>query len=171
MERYYRYVQRFVIPDGSILTENISSDTYLVKALAGQEWLGKKDSAIGSLSSLLNLKDVTDLLNNTDLDWEVSNREINNWSCSIKITRTESDGETYEDTDWEACEAIGPDDSRYADTWTLNQKWANCSLYIQYQIDEITAEIAKYKAEAAAGGYTYSGPNVWQDDTELDAKL
>ena len=164
----YRYVQRFVIPDGSILTENISSDTYLVKALAGQEWLGKKDSAIGSLSSLLNLKDVTDLLNNTDLDWEVSNREINDWSCSIKITRTESDGETYEDTDWEACEAIGPDDSRYADTWTLNQKWANCSLYIQYQIDEINAEIAKYKAEAAAGGYTYSGPNVWQDDTNAE---
>ena len=60
------------------------------------------------------------------------------------------------------------DDSRYADTWTLNQSWANCSLYIQYQIDEITALIAKYKAEAAAGGFTYSGPNVWQDDTNAE---
>jgi|TARA_B110000881_G_scaffold183243_1_gene170375 hypothetical protein len=164
----YRYVQRFVIPDGSVLTENISSDTYLVKALAGQEWLGKKDSAIGTLSSLLNLKDVTNLLDNTDLDWEVSNKEISDWECTIKIQVDDGNGGTYEDTDWDACYAIESDDSRYAETWILKQTWANCTLYLQYSIDEFTAMIQEWKAEAAAGGYEYSGPNTWQDDTNAE---
>jgi hypothetical protein len=51
----YRWVQRFVIPDGAILTDSAGTE-FLVKALRGEEWLGKKDSAIGTMSTLLSSK-------------------------------------------------------------------------------------------------------------------
>ncbi|MEL1226654.1 MAG: hypothetical protein VW963_07910, partial [Candidatus Neomarinimicrobiota bacterium] len=65
----YRWVQRFIIPDGAVLTDS-SDNQYLVKALRGEEWLGKKDSAIGSLNNLLTLKTKDDLLTNADIDFE-----------------------------------------------------------------------------------------------------
>ena len=107
----YRWVQRFIIPDGSVLSQNTSTDTYLVKALAGQEWLGKKDSAIGSLSALLTSKTKEDLLSNRDLRWEVMSREVNIYDCSLERTYTDSDGNTYTETDWEACYELDPDDA------------------------------------------------------------
>ena len=47
----YRWVPKFTIPDGSLLTENTSDKKYKVKKLRGEEFLGKKDSAIGSLEA------------------------------------------------------------------------------------------------------------------------
>ena len=160
----YRWVQRFVIPDGAVLTQNTSTDTFLVKALAGQEWLAKKDSAIGSLSSLLTSKTKADLLSNKDLNWEVMTREINVYDCSLTTTSTDSDGNTSEDTDWEACYALSPDDSTYNDVWTLTKSYADCNAYLGAQYQEVVDMINQQKAEAAAGGYEYSGP---QSPTEM----
>ena len=155
----YRWVQRFIIPDGSELTQNTSTDTYLVKALAGQEWLGKKDSAIGSLATLLNSKTKSDLLTNKDLNWEVMTREVNVYDCSLKTTKTDSDGNSYEETDWEACYALSPDDSTYNDVWTLTASYADCNVYLDAQYREAQDRIDASKAEAVAGGYEYGGPN------------
>ena len=160
----YRWVQRFVIPDGAILTQNTSTDTFLVKALAGQEWLAKKDSAIGSLSSLLTSKTKADLLSNKDLNWEVMTREINVYDCSLTTTSTDSDGNTSEDTDWEACYALSPDDSTYNDVWTLTKSYADCNAYLGAQYQEVVDMINQQKAEAVAGGYEYSGA---QSPTEM----
>jgi len=156
----YRWVQRFVIPDGAVLTQNTSTDTFLVKALAGQEWLSKKDSAIGSLSSLLTSKTKADLLSNKDLNWEVMTREVNIYDCSLTTTSTDSDGNTSEDTDWEACYALSPDDSTYNDVWTLSASYADCNAYLEATYLAEVAMINKYKAEAVSGGYEYNGPQT-----------
>ena len=65
----YRWVPKFTIPDGSLLTENTSDKKYKVKKLRGEEFLGKKDSAIGSLEALLTSKTKSDLLTNRDLSF------------------------------------------------------------------------------------------------------
>ena len=62
----------------------------MVKALRGEEWLGKKDSAIGSLSALLSAKSKDDLLTNADVDWEIAQREEVRWACSLTKIRTET---------------------------------------------------------------------------------
>ena len=77
----YRWVPRFTIPDGTLLTENTSDKKYKVKKLRGEQWLGKKDEAIGSLASLLSSKTKSDLLTNRDLRFEVSVREEQWWQC------------------------------------------------------------------------------------------
>ena len=161
----YRWVQRFVIPDGAVLTQNTSTDTFLVKALAGQEWLAKKDSAIGSLSALLTSKTKADLLTNRDLDWEVMTREINVYDCSLETTRTDSDGNTITDTDWEACYALSPDDPSYDDVWTLSATYADCKAYNDYNYQEMADNINEQKAQALAGGYDYTGPDSPEDLT------
>jgi hypothetical protein len=92
----YRWVQRFQIPDGSKLTDGSGAE-YLVKALAGEEWLGKKDSAIGSLSSLLSSKSASDLLNNKDVNWEISQRKDRFYDCNL--TKEFTDTFTYTDDD------------------------------------------------------------------------
>ena len=155
----YRWVQRFTIPDGSVLTQNTSSDTYLVKALGGQEWLGKKDSAIGTLATLLSSKNKDDLLTNVDLDFEIMNREVAYWDCSIKMTRTDDNGYTFEETDWNACNDVAPDDPSFNDIWTKTRTFENCRLWLQDEFDRFVDEITRQKNEAAANGYTYEGPN------------
>ena len=162
----YRWVQRFIIPDGSVLTQNTSTDTYLVKALAGQEWLGKKDSAIGSLSALLTSKTKSDLLSNIDLRWEVMSREINQYDCSLERTYTDSDGNTYTETDWEACYELDPDDPSYSDVWTLTQSFKDCKAYNDYNYQSIVTQIEEEKARATAEGREYFGPNRPEDIVE-----
>ena len=61
----YRYVQRFAIEPHStqsagypVLYEKSSSTTYKVKALEGEQWLKKKDSAKGTLSYTLSVADL-----------------------------------------------------------------------------------------------------------------
>ena len=164
----YRWVQRFVIPDGSVLTQNSSTDTFLVKALAGQEWLAKKDSAIGSLSSLLTSKTKTDLLSNRDLRWEVMSREINIYECSLEKTYTDSDGNTYTDTDWDACYALDPEDDEatYNDVWTLLESFADCRAYNDYKYQNMLNMISEQKARALAEGFDYYGPSSPEDMVE-----
>ena len=166
----YRWVQRFTIPDGSILTD--SSDVqYKVKALAGEEWLGKKDSAIGSLSNLLTLKSASDLLTNKSLRWEVSERKESWWDCSIKIERTftytDGDGneqtDTYEDTDWEACDAIDPDTPEWSEVWTETASFNNCQEKLDRWFDERAADIQRDIANSG-GIQNYSGPMTPYDD-------
>jgi hypothetical protein len=166
----YRWVQRFTIPDGSILTDG-SDVEYKVKALAGEEWLGKKDSAIGSLSSLLTLKSASDLLTNRSLRWEVSERKESWWDCSIKIERTftytDGDGneqtDTYEDTDWEACDAIDPDSPEWAEVWTETASFNNCQEKLDRWFDERAADIERDIANSG-GIQNYSGPMSPYDD-------
>ena len=136
--------------------------------MGGQEWLAKKDSAIGSLSNLLSLKTRSDLLTNTDLDWETSLRSEEWWSCSIKIERVDDNGNTYEDTDWDACDAVEADDPNYSNIWTLDQSFANCNEKIQYEIDRLIQEINRWKADALANNYTYDGPVSWEGFTSED---
>jgi len=159
----YRWVQRFVIPDGSVLTENTSDDTYLVKALGGQQWLGKKDSAVGSMNALLSLKSKSDLLNNTDVNFEISNRESSDYECSLTKEVDDGNGGTRTETDWDACYAVDPDSAQYAEIWTLVRTYKNCQERIDYQTDRETANIEAQKAAADAGGYEYTGPQRWQD--------
>jgi len=159
----YRWVQRFIIPDGSVLTQNTSTDTYLVKALAGQEWLGKKDSAIGSLSALLTSKSKGDLLSNKDLNWEVMTREINYYDCTLKRTVTDSDGNSYEETDWDACYALDEDDPSYNDVWILTDTFADCKERNDDDYRYVTNLIEEEKARALSEGREYTGPNSPED--------
>ena len=159
----YRWVQRFTIPDGSILTDG-SDVQYKVKALAGEEWLGKKDSAIGTLSNLLTLKSASDLLTNKSLRWEVSERKESWWDCSLKIERTETytddDGNeqsyTYEDTDWEACDALDPDSPEWAEVWTETQSFNNCEEKLDMFVQEYQENIQRMIAESG-GIQNYTG--------------
>jgi len=68
-----KYVQRFTIPDGSTLTDALTGITYKTKGLYGEEWLGKKDSANGTLTYSASR---SDLLNNNDMNWEVKERIV-----------------------------------------------------------------------------------------------
>ena len=164
----YRWVPRFTIPDGTLLTENTSDKKYKVKKLRGEEFLGKKDSAIGSLATLLESKTKSDLLTNRDLRFEVSVREEQWWQCSLTttVTYTDGDGNTYEqeDTDWELCHS----EQYINDTsvWTLDRSFPNCQAVIDYEIDRLQADIDRQKAETIANGGTWDGPNTWQEQVE-----
>ena len=140
----------------------------MVKALAGQEWLGKKDSAIGSLSALLTSKTKEDLLSNRDLRWEVMSKEVNIYDCSLERTYTDSDGNTYTETDWDACYALDPEDDEatYNDVWTLVESFADCRAYNDYNYQNMLNIISEQKARALAEGYDYEGPNSPEDMVE-----
>ena len=164
----YRWVPKFTIPDGSLLTENTSDKKYKVKKLRGEEFLGKKDSAIGSLEALLTSKTKSDLLTNRDLRFEVSVREENQYDCSLKktVTYTDGDGNTYdqEETDWDLCHS-----EEYIDdttVWTLVRSFANCTDAIAYETDRIQADLDQAKADTIANGGTWDGPNTWQELVE-----
>lgn len=171
----YRWVQRFQIPDGSILTD-VDDNEYLVKALRGEEWLGKKDSAIGSLNNLLSLKTKDDLLTNVDVDWEISQRKEVYYDCNLTKIRTETntyidgDGneqtETYEfeETDWEACHALEYNSDEYNAAWSVTAEFNNCNERLQYDYDQRAAQIAEDKARAEEEGREYDGPDTPYDD-------
>ena len=162
----YRWVQRFQIPDGSILTDTDDNE-YLVKALRGEEWLGKKDSAIGSLNNLLTLKTKDDLLTNADIDFEVSQRKEVRYECSLtKIftdthTYTDENGETqtqtheWEGTDWDACHALEYGTDEYWEVWSVTAEFANCNERLQADYDEFAARIAEEKQRAEDEGREY----------------
>ena len=76
----YRWVQRFVIPDGTILTSRTSDKTVKVKALRGEEWLLKRDDAIGSMPALLDYP-LSKLAQRSDLEFEIGPRPIYWWAC------------------------------------------------------------------------------------------
>jgi hypothetical protein len=161
----YRWVPRFTIPDGTLLTENTSDNKYKVKKLRGEEWLGKKDSAIGSLASLLTSKTKADLLTNRDLRFEVSVREEQWWQCSLKktVTYTDGDGNTFEEeeTDWDLCysEQYIDDES----VWILDRSFEDCNGVIQWEKDRITSWIEEDIARAAENGEEYTGPTTWEE--------
>ena len=171
----YRWVQRFVIPDGSILTDS-SGTEYLVKALRGEEWLGKKDSAVGSLSSLLSLKTKDDLLTNVDVDWEISQRKEVYYDCNLTRIRTEthtytdengneqSETHEWEETDWDACHALEYGSDEYNDAWSIRAEFNNCNERLQYDYDEYADRIAEDKARAESEGYEYNGFDTPYDD-------
>ena len=161
----YRWVPRFTIPDGTLLTENTSDKKYKVKKLRGEEWLGKKDSAIGSLATLLTSKTKADLLTNRDLRFEVSVREEQWWQCSLTTTETftDGDGNTYENevTDWELCYS-----EEYIDdtsVWTLDRSFKDCNGPIQWEKDRITGWIQEDIDRAAQNGEEYTGPTTWEE--------
>lgn len=160
----YRWIQRFTIPDGSILTENISDDTYLVKALRGQEWLGKKDSAIGTMDTLLTSRNYSDLLTNKDINFEIMNREVVMWDCSLTTTETGTDPEgnefSYETTDWEACDALPYGSAERDAVWSISNSFTSCSTWLDWEYNNIQDSIDQQKADAAANGATYEGPNT-----------
>ena len=166
----YRWVPRFTIPDGTLLTENISDKKYKVKKLRGEEWLGKKDEAIGSLATLLTSKTKSDLLTNKDLRFEVSVREENWYQCSLTriVTETDGDGNTFEreETDWELCYS-----EQYIDdtsVWTLDQSFANCQEVIDWEAERITGWIEDDIAAAESNGVEYTGPTTWQEYIAAD---
>jgi hypothetical protein len=155
----YRWVPRFVIPDGSLLTENTSDNTYKVKALSGEEWLGKKDSAIGSMPELLSSKSKSDLLNNNDLDWDIMQAKVTWYDCSLTKTVTntfvDSDGntqtETREETDWEACNA-----SEDPSIWSVRETFNDCSEVVTFYLNQIQENIDN----SIANDPNYSGPTT-----------
>ena len=159
----YRWVQRFVLPDGSVLTDNTSDDTYITKALRGQQWLGVKDSAIGSVDDLLTLKNNTDLLNNTDINFELSQNASSDYECNITKEVDDGNGGTRTETDYEVCYALDRDSDEYAAAWTLVRSYTSCQGRIDWQIDQVTASINQQKQAAVDGGYEYNGPQKWQD--------
>ena len=49
----YRYLNRFTIPDGGLLTDPLdSSASYKVKALDGEEWLSKADGSVSGVADV-----------------------------------------------------------------------------------------------------------------------
>lgn len=171
----YRWVQRFIIPDGSVLTDTQGNE-YLVKALRGEEWLGKKDSAIGSLSNLLTLKTKDDLLTNADVDWEISQRKETYYDCNLTTTFTnthtyidengdeQTETHEWEGTDWEACHELEYNTDEYWEAWTIRAEFDNCTERLQYDYDQKAAEIARWIQEAAERGDEYDGPATPYDD-------
>ena len=171
----YRWVQRFQIPDGSILTDSAGTE-YLVKALRGEEWLAKKDSAIGTLDNLLNLKSKDDLLTNLDVDWEISQRKDTYYDCNITKIRTETytyvdgDGnevtetEEFEETDWEACHELEYDTDEWRAAWTVTAEFNDCNERLQYDYNQKAAELAEWRANAEASGGEYDGPSSPYED-------
>ncbi len=100
----YRWVQRFVIPDGTVLTSRTSDVTVKVKALRGEEWLLKRDDAIGSMPDLLDYS-LDKLAKQEDLEFEIGPRPIYWWGCD-----SNQNGIANEWEDWTYDEA--------SDTWT-----------------------------------------------------
>ena len=76
----YRWVQRFVIPDGTVLTSRIDDTTVKVKALRGEEWLLKRDDAIGTMPTLLDYP-LSKLATRETLEFEIGPRPIYWWGC------------------------------------------------------------------------------------------
>ena len=76
----YRWVQRFVIPDGTLINASTGSTTLKTKALRGEEWLLRKDSAIGSMPTLLDY-DLSKLLTDKAFDFEIGPRPVYYWGC------------------------------------------------------------------------------------------
>ena len=171
----YRWVQRFSIPDGSKLTDS-SGTEYLAKALRGEEWLAKKDSAIGSLSSLLTAKTKDDLLTNADVDWEIAQREETYYDCNITYiitetyTYTDADGnevtETneFEETDWEKCSELEYGSPEWEEAWEARITLKNCNEKIEYDYDQEAARIAENRARDEADGFEYAGPATPYDN-------
>ena len=171
----YRWIQRFQIPDGSVLTDTEGTE-FLVKALRGEEWLGKKDSAIGSLANLLTMKSKDDLLTNLDVDWEISQRKEAYYDCNLTRIRTETytyvdaDGnevtetEEFVETDWDACHALEYNTDEYWEAWTITAEFDNCNERLQYDYNRRANEIAEDKARAEQEGYEYTGPDTPYDD-------
>jgi hypothetical protein len=171
----YRWVQRFSIPDGSKLTDSSGAE-YLVKALRGEEWLGKKDSAIGTLNTLLSAKSKDDLLTNADVDWEIAQREETYYNCTLTYERTETytyiDGNgdtqtqtnTFTETDWEKCNELEYGSDEWLAVWEVEATFKNCDERVQYDYDRRASEIARDKANAEASGGEYDGPATPYDD-------
>jgi len=76
----YRWVQRFVIPDGTVLTSRTDDTTVKVKALRGEEWLLKRDDAIGTMPTLLDYP-LSKLATREALEFEIGPRPIYWWGC------------------------------------------------------------------------------------------
>jgi hypothetical protein len=171
----YRWVQRFSIPDGSKLTDS-SGTEYLVKALRGEEWLGKKDSAIGTLSALLSAKSKDDLLTNADVDWEIAQREETYYNCNLTYERTETytyvdeNGDTqtqtntFTETDWDKCHELEYGSEEWLAAWEVEATFVNCNERLQYDYDRKAADLAQWKANAEASGVEYDGPATPYDD-------
>ena len=76
----YRWVQRFVIPDGTVLNSRVNDTTVKVKALRGEEWLLKRDDAIGTMPTLLDYP-LSKLATREALEFEIGPRPIYWWGC------------------------------------------------------------------------------------------
>ena len=76
----YRWVQRFVIPDGTVLNSRINDTSVKVKALRGEEWLLKRDDAIGTMPTLLDYP-LSKLATRETLEFEIGPRPIYWWGC------------------------------------------------------------------------------------------
>ena len=171
----YRWVQRFVIPDGSILTDS-SGTEFLVKALRGEEWLGVKDSAIGTMNTLLTAKSKDDLLTNADVDWEIAQRKDAYYDCNITIERTQTntyvdengdtqtDTFTYTTTDWEACNALEYGSDEYNAAWSVVAEFNDCNERNQYDYNQRAEQIAQDRSNQEQNGNEYTGPATPYDD-------
>ena len=76
----YRWVQRFVIPDGTQLQSRTSDLVVKVKALRGEEWLAKRDDAIGTMPTLLDYG-FDKMAKREDLEFEIGPRPQYWWGC------------------------------------------------------------------------------------------
>ena len=171
----YRWVQRFVIPDGSILTDSSGAE-FLVKALRGEEWLGIKDSAIGSLNTLLTAKTKDDLLTNADVDWEIAQRKDAYYDCNLTYERTETytyvddNGDTqtqtntFTETDWDSCNALEYGTEEYDAAWSIVAEFNDCTERNQYDYDQRAQGIADDRANQEQNGGEYTGPATPYDD-------
>ena len=135
-----------------------------MKALRGEEWLGKKDSAIGSLSALLSAKNKDDLLTNADVDWEIAQREETYYNCNLTYERTETytyvdeNGDTqtqtntFTETDWDKCNELEYGSEEWLAAWEVEATFINCNERLQYDYDRKAADLAEWKSIAEASG-------------------
>ena len=115
------------------------------------------------MNALLSLKSKSDLLNNTDINFEISNRESSDYECSLTKEVDDGNGGTRTETDYDVCYALDRDSDEYAAAWTLVRSYTSCQGRIDYQISQVTAQINEQKQAAVDGGYDYNGPQSWQD--------
>jgi hypothetical protein len=103
----YRYLSRFVIPDGGEIEDGVdSSIKYKVKALDGEEWLTKADGTVTGIADLRGLYtdlydgDESDLVQDRDLrvigfeDWDGDGENDNDRYIGDEPTPTVNNGET-----------------------------------------------------------------------------
>jgi len=145
----YRWVQRFVIPDGTLLTENLTGNTYKVKALRGEEWLKKLDSAVGSMPELLGYE-MTNLLGNKDINFEIGPRKIYRYACDSNQNGVPNEYDQENQVQIDNCNEVqypnlGPVDSpaEVLANWILEKTFDSCN-------EENEDRIATWRANNAS---------------------
>ncbi|MDA9124219.1 hypothetical protein N9J45_02325, partial [Gammaproteobacteria bacterium] len=71
---------------------------------------------------------------------------------------TQTDSNTYERTDWEACNELEYGTEEWESAWDVRVVFKNCDERIKYDYDYEAARIAEEIARAQSDGRVYEGP-------------